>query len=128
LTGESTAQGSLPNQGSSLPAHARAVARPRGFEEGRQYGRGKSGGQVRDEYRTDYDVGRGGYGKLVGEGIKEKQGGGGGGGHHAPPLPPPPPPHSAVGAKRGRDDDGEAERQAANPRFARAEREREEDE
>ncbi|KAE8751190.1 hypothetical protein FOCC_FOCC002018 [Frankliniella occidentalis] len=36
-----------------------------GFVEGRQYGRGKSGGQVRDEYRTDYDGGRGGYGKLM---------------------------------------------------------------
>ncbi|GLT27508.1 hypothetical protein SLA2020_024990 [Shorea laevis] len=36
-----------------------------GFLEGRQWGRGKSGGQVRDEYRTDYDPGRGGYGKLV---------------------------------------------------------------
>lgn len=36
-----------------------------GFIEGRQYGRGKSGGQVRDEYRTDYDAGRGGYGKLL---------------------------------------------------------------
>ncbi|KAK3857380.1 hypothetical protein Pcinc_036368 [Petrolisthes cinctipes] len=36
-----------------------------GFIEGRQYGRGKSGGQVRDEYRTDYDSGRGGYGKIV---------------------------------------------------------------
>ncbi|KAK5580050.1 hypothetical protein RB653_000063 [Dictyostelium firmibasis] len=34
-----------------------------GFKEGRQYGRGLSGGQVRDEYRTDYDPGRGGYGK-----------------------------------------------------------------
>ncbi|EGC33778.1 hypothetical protein DICPUDRAFT_154090 [Dictyostelium purpureum] len=34
-----------------------------GFREGRQYGRGLSGGQVRDEYRTDYDPGRGGYGK-----------------------------------------------------------------
>ena len=33
-----------------------------GFQEGRQYGRGKSGGQVRDEYRMDYDEGRGGYG------------------------------------------------------------------
>jgi nuclear cap-binding protein subunit 2 len=33
-----------------------------GFEQGRQYGRGKSGGQVRDEYRTDYDPGRGGFG------------------------------------------------------------------
>jgi len=34
-----------------------------GFRESRQYGRGSSGGQVRDEYRTDYDSGRGGYGK-----------------------------------------------------------------
>ncbi|KAI3939690.1 hypothetical protein MKX01_029852 [Papaver californicum] len=36
-----------------------------GFQEGSQWGRGRSGGQVRDEYRTDYDPGRGGYGKLV---------------------------------------------------------------
>ncbi|KAI1460671.1 RNA-binding domain-containing protein [Annulohypoxylon moriforme] len=36
-----------------------------GFEEGRQYGRGKSGGQVRDEYRDDYDEGRGGLGRAV---------------------------------------------------------------
>jgi len=34
-----------------------------GFKDQRQYGRGKSGGQVRDEYRTDFDPGRGGYGK-----------------------------------------------------------------
>ncbi|XP_046853198.1 nuclear cap-binding protein subunit 2-like [Xenia sp. Carnegie-2017] len=34
-----------------------------GFEEGRQYGRGKSGGQIRDDYRTSYDPGRGGVGK-----------------------------------------------------------------
>ena len=34
-----------------------------GFKEGRQFGRGKSGGQVRDEFREDYDPGRGGYGK-----------------------------------------------------------------
>jgi len=34
-----------------------------GFKDGRQYGRGKTGGQVRDEYRMDYDPGRGGYGK-----------------------------------------------------------------
>ncbi|XP_039267912.1 nuclear cap-binding protein subunit 2-like [Styela clava] len=33
-----------------------------GFKEGRQFGRGKSGGQVRDEYRSDYDPGRGGFG------------------------------------------------------------------
>ncbi|VDL62803.1 unnamed protein product [Hymenolepis diminuta] len=36
-----------------------------GFVEGRQYGRGKSGGQVRDEFRKDYDADRGGYGKMV---------------------------------------------------------------
>ncbi|KAL1788908.1 nuclear cap-binding protein subunit 2 [Sigmodon hispidus] len=36
-----------------------------GFKEGRQYGRGRSGGQVRDEYREDYDAGRGGYGKRA---------------------------------------------------------------
>ncbi|XP_069468531.1 nuclear cap-binding protein subunit 2-like isoform X1 [Ambystoma mexicanum] len=36
-----------------------------GFKEGRQYGRGKAGGQVRDEYRTDYDAGRGGFGKIA---------------------------------------------------------------
>ncbi|KAH0495705.1 hypothetical protein TgHK011_009239 [Trichoderma gracile] len=36
-----------------------------GFEEGRQFGRGKSGGQVRDEYREDYDEGRGGIGRAL---------------------------------------------------------------
>jgi nuclear cap-binding protein subunit 2 len=36
-----------------------------GFIEGRQYGRGKSGGQVRDEYRDEYDPGRGGYGRAI---------------------------------------------------------------
>ena len=57
-----------------------------GFQEGRQYGyveslelltryscltqgnrRGKSGGQVRDEYRNEYDPGRGGYGRAIAE-------------------------------------------------------------
>lgn len=41
-----------------------------GFVEGRQYGRGKTGGQVRDEYRTDYDAGRGGYGKLLSQKLE----------------------------------------------------------
>jgi hypothetical protein len=31
-----------------------------GFKPGRQYGRGKSGGQVRDERRLEHDPGRGG--------------------------------------------------------------------
>uniref|UniRef100_H2YX45 Nuclear cap-binding protein subunit 2 n=1 Tax=Ciona savignyi TaxID=51511 RepID=H2YX45_CIOSA len=41
-----------------------------GFKEGRQFGRGKAGGQVRDEYRMDFDPGRGGFGaraQLKGE-------------------------------------------------------------
>ena len=46
-------------------------AHHRGFQEGRQFGRGKHGGQVRDEYRTDYDPGRGGYGKLVESGLNQ---------------------------------------------------------
>ncbi|WVW84071.1 hypothetical protein I302_106100 [Kwoniella bestiolae CBS 10118] len=29
-----------------------------GYKEGRQFGRGKSGGQVRDEFRQEYDSGR----------------------------------------------------------------------
>lgn len=46
-----------------------------GFVEGRQYGRGKTGGQVRDEYRTDYDSGRGGYGKIIQQKIGVNEGG-----------------------------------------------------
>ena len=53
-----------------------------GFSEGRQYGyvpsmfsatltnlnsRGKSGGQVRDEYREEFDPGRGGFGRAYDE-------------------------------------------------------------
>lgn len=30
-----------------------------GYREGRQFGRGKNGGQVRDEFRQEYDAGRG---------------------------------------------------------------------
>ncbi|KAI9360449.1 RNA-binding region RNP-1 domain-containing protein [Zopfochytrium polystomum] len=33
-----------------------------GFTQDRQYGRGRSGGQVRDEFRKEYDAGRGGWG------------------------------------------------------------------
>ncbi|KAI6881360.1 hypothetical protein D0867_05024 [Hortaea werneckii] len=43
-----------------------------GFSEGRQYGRGKSGGQVRDEYREEFDPGRGGYGKKIREDAVEE--------------------------------------------------------
>ncbi|ORY85002.1 hypothetical protein BCR37DRAFT_377977 [Protomyces lactucae-debilis] len=38
-----------------------------GYREGRQWGRGRSGGQVRDEYREDWDNGRGGWGKRAQE-------------------------------------------------------------
>ena len=38
-----------------------------GFKPSRQYGRGKTGGQVRDEYRNDYDEGRGGWGVRIRE-------------------------------------------------------------
>ena len=46
-----------------------------GFIEGRQYGRGKTGGQVRDEYRTDHDSGRGGYGKIIQQNMGVNDGG-----------------------------------------------------
>ncbi|KAJ4459603.1 putative Nuclear cap-binding protein subunit 2 [Paratrimastix pyriformis] len=35
-----------------------------GFTPDRQYGRGRTGGQVRDDMRTDYDPARGGFGGL----------------------------------------------------------------
>ena len=44
-----------------------------GFVEGRQFGRGRSGGQVRDEFRTDFDEGRGGYGKILEREITARQ-------------------------------------------------------
>lgn len=68
-----------------------------GFMEGRQFGRGRSGGQVRilkfiiqiflnnlyfififqvrDEYRKDYDPGRGGYGKRTNPLAEMEKGG-----------------------------------------------------
>ncbi|XP_026572452.1 nuclear cap-binding protein subunit 2-like [Pseudonaja textilis] len=45
-----------------------------GFTEGRQYGRGRSGGQVRDEYRKDYDEGRGGFGKIIQQALLKSRG------------------------------------------------------
>jgi nuclear cap-binding protein subunit 2 len=44
-----------------------------GFVEGRQYGRGMSGGQARDEARQTYDRGRGGYSAL----FRQQERGGG---------------------------------------------------
>ncbi|KAF7822958.1 nuclear cap-binding protein subunit 2-like [Senna tora] len=63
-----------------------------GFQEGRQWGRGRSGGQVRDEYRTDYDPGRGGYGKLVQKELEAQRQlvdyGAGSLGSYPPVMPP----------------------------------------
>ncbi|KAG1458406.1 hypothetical protein G6F56_006403 [Rhizopus delemar] len=44
-----------------------------GFKEGRQFGRGRSGGQVRDEYRTEYDAGRGGWGHRMKVDLERKR-------------------------------------------------------
>lgn len=44
-----------------------------GFAEGRQFGRGKSGGQVRDEYREEYDAGRGGWGHQTAQQLARQQ-------------------------------------------------------
>ncbi|KAI9505580.1 nuclear cap binding protein subunit 2, partial [Coemansia spiralis] len=44
-----------------------------GFKEGRQFGRGRSGGQVRDEYRQEYDEGRGGWGHMRAKQEEERR-------------------------------------------------------
>ncbi|GAA95101.1 uncharacterized protein L969DRAFT_64917 [Mixia osmundae IAM 14324] len=44
-----------------------------GFIAGRQYGRGRAGGQVRDEYREDFDAGRGGWGHLKAQQQREAE-------------------------------------------------------
>ena len=44
-----------------------------GFKEGRQYGRGRAGGQVRDDFRDEPEKTRGGYGSFAGnnhEGLR----------------------------------------------------------
>ncbi|GBF93677.1 hypothetical protein Rsub_06780 [Raphidocelis subcapitata] len=68
--------------GTSLDERPIRVDIDYGFEEGRQFGRGRSGGQVRDEFRTDYDSARGGFGKQLvkqiasqGLAVKEMDGG-----------------------------------------------------
>ncbi|KAK6043525.1 hypothetical protein COOONC_18970 [Cooperia oncophora] len=44
-----------------------------GFQEGRQYGRGAHGGQVRDEYRDAFDPDRGGFGRAFDSNGQETQ-------------------------------------------------------
>jgi hypothetical protein len=75
---------------------------------------------VRDEYRTDYDVGRGGYGKLVQTGLAEIHGGGAARADGD---------EASRGFKRAREeqpgaDDARGQPAEKNPRF----RDREEDE
>jgi hypothetical protein len=65
---------------------------PRGFAEGRQFGRGKSGGQVREEVRQEFDAGRGGFGKGMQEQVAAEMGYGAAAG-------------GAPNQKRGREDD-----------------------
>jgi len=72
-----------------------------GFQEGRQWGRGRSGGQVRDEYRTNYDPARGGYGKLVQRELEARQlvdYGSGSLGSFPPVMPPQ---YGGVGGRHG---------------------------
>ena len=56
-----------------------------GFKDGRQFGRGRSGGQVRDEYRLTYDPGRGGWGPAMAEQPERVQAEMGEPAHHRPP-------------------------------------------
>ena len=44
-----------------------------GYREGRQFGRGRSGGQVRDEYRQEFDAGRGGWGHVRAQQEAERE-------------------------------------------------------
>ena len=52
------------NMGMFMRSHLLGFAPPANLAGAR---RGKSGGQVRDEYRDEYDPGRGGYGRAVAE-------------------------------------------------------------
>ncbi|KZO95166.1 RNA-binding domain-containing protein [Calocera viscosa TUFC12733] len=99
-----------------------------GYQEGRQFGRGKSGGQVRDEHRQDYDAGRGGWGaQAAREAVyaDAETGPGavavGGEGWKQPPTEPP----QSLKRKREDEEDEDQEGPRANPRF-RADREDEE--
>lgn len=49
--------------GTQLDARVIRVELDWGYTPARRYGRGEHGGQVRDEKRTEYDPGRGGYGR-----------------------------------------------------------------
>mgnify|MGYP006168805127 CR=1 FL=1 len=81
--------------GMELDSRPVRIAIDWGFSEGRQYGRSRGGGQIRDELRTSFDADRGGHGLNVKEGfipgvdffledddpapVRHRGGGGGGG-------------------------------------------------
>ncbi|KAJ1498867.1 nuclear cap binding complex subunit [Coelomomyces lativittatus] len=44
-----------------------------GFREGRQFGRGKHGGQIRDMFRTEFDPGRGGWAASAEEKVSRPE-------------------------------------------------------
>jgi len=67
----------------------------KGFHEGKQYGRGSSGGQVRDDLRGDYDEGRGGYGVAAQAALE------GGQSEQQLLLLSSPPPYASRGGWRG---------------------------
>ena len=83
-----------------------------GFKEGRQFGRGKSGGQVRDEFRQNYDPGRGGFAPSMDVSVR----------------PPEAAPKRPRDEEPGADDDNKVARvdEDDNPRF-RAERDEDDD-
>mmetsp|Transcript_20913 Transcript_20913/g.46670 ORF Transcript_20913/g.46670 Transcript_20913/m.46670 type:complete len:279 (-) Transcript_20913:47-883(-) len=114
--------------GTKLDGNVIRVELDAGFKPGRQYGRGTSGGQVRDDRRRTVDPSRrrsgegvgagGGAGGAGGGGIAsrwqspQQAGDGGSDGHYG----------STSGQKRSRDDDEaeeeeDAERSSKNPRF-----------
>ncbi|CAN0444969.1 unnamed protein product, partial [Hapterophycus canaliculatus] len=80
--------------GTALDERIIKVGMDPGFKQGRQYGRGMSGGQVRDEARATNDPARGGMGGLAlaemsgqlapqgGDYYGSGGGGGGGGGDY----------------------------------------------
>ena len=69
-THEEAMVASLTLNGARLDGRTLKVEIDFGFKEGRQYGRGIAGGQVRDEFRDNYDKDRGGFGDIVKKGMK----------------------------------------------------------
>ncbi|KAF9569242.1 nuclear cap binding complex subunit [Mortierella alpina] len=96
-----------------------------GYREGRQFGRGRSGGQVRDEYRQEFDAGRGGWGHVRAKQEAERERDQKANYEAITTIPEGANQDykdrkEAVSAKRSRDDDedeDEQQRSKANPRF-----------